>query len=354
MFDISVDDFGALPDGREAQLYTLTNEQGMSVKITNYGGIITELWAPDKNGTSADVVLGFDKLEDYLDGSPYFGALIGRVGNRIDGGKFTLDGKIYQLAKNENDTSHLHGGNVGFDKVLWDAETEVTEDGAELHLEYVSADGEEGYPGELTVNVTYRLTADNELYTDYKATTTKATPVNLTQHSYFNLAGKGSVEDQLMMINADKYTPINDVLIPTGKLADVAGTPFDLGEPKAIGAEVNADHPQLKIAGGYDHNYVLNKPQEGEMSLAAEVVDPQSGRVLQVHTTEPGIQFYSGNFLDGTLTGKGGEVYEKHAGFCLEPQHFPDSPNQSNFKSIILQPGDVYSSTMTFSFSVSK
>ncbi|MDO3387246.1 aldose epimerase family protein [Gilvimarinus sp. SDUM040013] len=350
MFDIKSAPFGILPDGREAQLFTLTNPAGMRVCISNYGGIITECWVPDNKGQLADVVLGFDNLDDYVKDSPYFGALIGRVGNRLNSGQFTLRGETYSLAKNENDISHLHGGVVGFDKVVWQTETRVTNDAAELHLRYISADGEEGYPGELTVDVVYRLSADNALVTEYKATTTAPTPVNLTQHSYFNLAGSGSVENHTLCIHAEHFTPVNDELIPTGEIEPVAGSAFDFTAAKAIGCDVASDHPQLNIAGGYDHNFVLKKTHKSDFVLAAEAIEPASGRILKVYTTEPGVQFYSGNFLDGSIRGKG-LTYHKHAGFCLEPQHFPDAPNQKDFDDITLQPGETYTSTMSFQFS---
>lgn len=350
MFTVEETEFGALADGRKARLFTLQNPSGMRACITNYGGIITQLWVPDRNGELADVVLGFDQLSDYVEHSPYFGALIGRVGNRLQKGQFTLDGHTYQLAKNENDTSHLHGGLKGFDKVLWEASARTTAETAELHLRYISADGEEGYPGELTVDVIYTLTLDNQLSTRYRATTTRATPVNLTQHSYFNLAGSGDVDAHIVQIHAEHFTPVDQALIPTGELAPVSGTAFDFTQAKTIGRDVNAADPQLSLAGGYDHNYVLHKNAGGDYALAAEVSEPASGRCLKVYTTEPGVQFYSGNFLDGSLAGKG-RVYGKRAGFCLEPQHFPDAPNQPNFGGITLQPGQTYTSQMSFAFS---
>lgn len=348
---IEQDVFGHLPDGREVALFSLRNTGGMQVDISNYGGIITALYCPDKEGKSADVVLGFDHLQDYLQDSPYFGALIGRVGNRLAQGRFTLDGSTYELVCNENNRHHLHGGNRGFDKVLWRAEARETTEGAELHLHYTSADGEEGYPGELKVDVIYRLTADNRLFTEYFATTDKPTLVNLTHHSYFNLAGGGDVLDHALELAAHQYTPVDNELIPTGEIASVVGTPFDFRSSRTIGQAMRDSHPQLKHAGGYDHNFVLDKPAAEDFVRAARVTEPVSGRVLTLHTTEPGLQFYSGNFLDGSLAGKG-RHYNRHGGFCLEPQHFPDAPNQPGFPSIVLRPGEKYHSRMCFSFSV--
>ena len=346
---IQKESFGKTKDGTELQLFTLRNENGMQVKITNYGGTVTSIVTPDKNGKPGDVVLGFDQGEGYmsdayLKSGPYFGALIGRYGNRIAKGKFTLDGKQYTLAQN-NGENHLHGGVKGFDKVVWRAE-EVPGQQA-LKLTYVSKDGEEGYPGTLTSVVTYTLTPENELRIDYEATTDKATPINLTNHSYFNL-GAGQAEDALkhiLTINADRYTVVNSSLIPTGELRPVKGTVMDFTQPTAIGARI------AQVEGGYDHNYVLNNV-DGTMKQAAAVYEPTSGRYMEVFTTEPGIQFYSGNFLNGTLTGRGNTVYKKHYGFCLETQHFPDSPNQPSFPSTILKPGDTYRTTTAYKFSV--
>jgi aldose 1-epimerase len=341
--------FGTTKEGTEVQLYTLSNEKGMQVKITNYGATVTSLLTPDKNGKAGDVVLGFDSLagyqsDAYLKSGPYFGATIGRYGNRIAKGKFTLDGKEYTLATN-NGPNHLHGGKVGFDKVVWTAE----EAGSNaLKFTYVSKDGEEGYPGTLTTTVTYTLTDNNELRIDYQATTDKATPINLTNHSYFNLAA-GQAEDarqHVVTINADRYTVVDQALIPTGELRPVAGTVMDFTKPTAIGARI----AQVE-GGGYDHNYVITGA-DGSMKLAATVLEPVSGRVMEVHTTEPGIQFYSGNFLDGSLTGKGNTVYKKHYGFCLETQHFPDSPNQPSFPSTILSPGETYKTSTIYKFAV--
>ena len=346
---IKKEPFGKTKDGTEVQLYTLSNEKGMQVKITNYGATVTAILTPDKQGKAGDVVLGFDSMEAYqspayLKSGPYFGAAIGRYGNRIAKGKFTLEGKEYTLATN-NGANHLHGGQVGFDKVVWTAE----EAGSNaLKFSYVSKDGEEGYPGTLTTSVTYTLTGDNELKIDYEATTDKATPVNLTNHSYFNLAAGGAADalQHEVTIHADRYTVVDGSLIPTGELRPVAGTVMDFRKPEAIGTRI----AQVE-GGGYDHNYVLRDTTDA-MKLAATVYEPTSGRVMEVRTTEPGIQFYSGNFLDGSLMGKNNTVYKKHYGFCLETQHFPDSPNQPSFPSTILKPGDTLKSSTIYKFSV--
>jgi aldose 1-epimerase len=346
---IKTEPFGKTQQGAEALLYTLSNEKGMQVKITNYGATITSIRTPDKAGKAGDVVLGFDSLEGYQSeaytkSGPYFGATIGRYGNRIAKGKFTLDGKQYTLATN-NGPNHLHGGKVGFDKVLWTAK----EAGPNaLQFSYLSKDGEEGYPGNLNTTVTFTLTDDNELKIDYTATTDKATPINLTNHSYFNLAA-GAAEDALqhvVTINADRYTVVDQALIPTGELRPVAGTVMDFTKPTPIGTRI----AQVE-GGGYDHNYVLQQA-DGSLKPAATVFEPLSGRVMEVLTTEPGIQFYSGNFLDGSLRGKGNTEYKKHYGFCLETQHFPDSPNQPSFPSTVLKPGDTYKSSTVYKFSV--
>ncbi|WP_232522301.1 galactose-1-epimerase [Marinimicrobium alkaliphilum] len=342
--------FGELPDGREVTQFTLNNGNGMEVKLINYGGIITHLYAPDRDGNIADVVLGYDDLQSYVDDNPYFGALIGRFGNRIAGGRFELDGEVYQLATNDGD-NHLHGGEEGFDKKLWDAKLVSDERGVGVELFLLSEDGDQGYPGNLEVTATYILTPDNEVLTEFRAETDKATPVNLTQHSYFNLAGEGDVLGHLLQINADHYLPVEN-LIPTGELAPVAGTPFDFTSAKPIGQDIRAEHPQLeRVGGGFDHNYVLARDDQDGMFLAARALEPNSGRVLEVLTDEPGIQFYSGNFLDGGQQGKG-QSYELYNGFCLEPQHFPDAPNQEHFQSTILRPGEVYEMRMSFRFSV--
>ncbi len=343
--------FGVSPTGASVDLFTLTNVNGLIVKITNFGGIITEIHAPDKHGNFTDINLGFDKIEPYYKDSPYFGALIGRFGNRIAGGKFTLDGKTYELATN-NGNNHLHGGVVGFDKVVWNASTFKTENSVGLTLTYLSVDGDQGYPGNLDVTVVYELTNDNEIWVKYRAVTDKATPVNLTQHAYFNLAGKGGdILNHEVMINADRFTAIDPEAIPTGDLPSVAGTPFDFRTPHLVGARINDNHDQLKNGNGYDHNFVLNKTQPKELSLAARVREKNSGRVLEVFTQEPGVQFYSGNWMDGSLTGKGWH-YTRRCGLCLEPQHFPDSPNQPSFPNTILRPGEEYTSVMSYKFSV--
>ena len=342
--------FGTAPNGKPATLYTLTNAQGAEVKITDFGGVVVSLKVPDRNDSLADVVLGFDQLEPYTKDSPYFGALIGRYGNRINQGKFTLDGQEYTLAQN-NGENHLHGGIKGFDKVLWQAQPVQTDSNVGLTLQYLSEDGEEGYPGALDVTVKYTFTNDNELRIDYQATTDAPTVVNLTNHSYFNLAGQnhGSILNHEVMINADRFVPVDSTLIPTGELAEVAGTPLDFTEPTKVGARIDEDHPQLVYGIGYDHCWVLNK-QEGELSLAATVYEPTSGRYMEVMTTEPGVQFYSGNFLDGTLTGKGGTKYQQRSGLCLETEHFPDSPNQPDFPSTELRPGKTYETTTIYRF----
>jgi aldose 1-epimerase len=341
--------FGAI-SGQPVDIFTLRNANGIEIKATNYGGIITSIVVPDRNGRPGDIVLGFDDLQAYAKDSPYFGAIVGRYGNRIAKGHFTLDGHTYTLAVN-NGPNHLHGGLKGFDKVIWHAEPLAGSTG--LVLSRRSPDGEEGYPGNLDVRVTYRLTDDNRLVIDYHATTDKATPVNLTQHSYFNLAGEGDVLGHELTIDADRYTPVDANLIPTGELAPVEGTPFDFRKSTAIGARIDTPNPQLKNAGGYDHNWVLNRKGTG-LQLAARVVEPKTGRTLEVSTTQPGLQFYSGNFLDGTLKGKGGRVYVKHAWLCLETQHFPDSPNHPDFPSTILRPGEQYDTQTVFRFGVQK
>jgi aldose 1-epimerase len=344
--------FGQSPTGAPADLFVLTNANGLIVKITNFGGVITEIHAPDKNGVFADITLGFDHIEPYYKDSPYFGALIGRFGNRIAKAKFTLDGKTFQLDTN-NDTNHLHGGYVGFDKVVWDATTFETEKSVGLTLKYLSVDGDQGYPGNLDVTVVYELTNENEILVKYHAVSDKATPVNLTQHAYFNLAGKGDILSHEIKINADRFTAIDPSAIPTGELPLVENTPFDFRSPRLIGSKINDDHEQIKNGIGYDHNFVLNKTHAKEFSLAARVYEANSGRVLEVFTQEPGVQFYSGNYLNGSLTGKGWN-YTHRSGFCLEPQHFPDSPNQPQFPNTILRPGEEYTSLMSYKFSVFK
>lgn len=338
-----------MPDGSTAKLYTLTNSRGIEARITNYGGIVVSLRTPDRGGNLADVVLGFDALDGYLGTHPYLGALIGRYGNRIANGKFTLGGTTYTLATN-NGPNALHGGIKGFDKVLWTAEP--SPGAASLVLTYVSQDGEEGYPGTLSTKVTYTLIDDNALQIDYEATTDKPTVVNLTNHSYFNLkdAGASTILDHEIMIAASRYTPVDATLIPSGEIALVEGTPFDFRTATAIGARIDADHEQIKFGLGYDHNFVLDRTGGGVV-LAAKVYEPTTGRELEVHTTEPGVQFYTGNFLDDSVVGKGEVAYQKRAAFCLETQHFPDSPNHPDFPSTVLAPGQTYRSTTVYKFS---
>jgi aldose 1-epimerase len=323
----------------------------MEAQITNYGGIVVSLKVPDRNGKFADVVLGFDSLDDYLKKHPYFGALIGRYGNRIGGAQFKLNGILYPLAKNDG-TNHLHGGMIGFDKAVWKAKPLAGREASALELSYLSKDGEEGYPGNLSSKVTYTLSDDNALRIDYEATTDKDTVVNLTNHSYFNLEGQGNgdILNHEITIAADHFTPVNSGLIPTGELRPVAGTPFDFREPHKIGERIAADDEQLRLGNGYDHNFVL-KGADGNLRLAAQVTEPRSGRILQVYTTEPGVQFYCGNFLDGSLHGKGGKVYQRRYGFCLETQHFPDSPNKPEFPSTLLHPGSTYRTSTVYRFS---
>ncbi len=348
---IAKEAFGLMPDGTPVDLYTLTNNNGCEAKITNFGGIVVSLVVPDLEGNLSDVVLGFDSLDPYLVNTPHFGALIGRYGNRIGNGRFVLDDVEYQLATN-NGENHLHGGLQGYDKVLWKAEVVKDGEGEALRLRYVSKGGEEGYPGELSVEVSYRLTNDDGLQIDYKATTNEKTVVNLTHHSYFNLkdAGASSVLEHEMQIVADRFTPVDSGLIPTGELRSVEGTAMDFRQSLPIGARIENDEEQLKFGGGYDHNWVLNN-QDGTLALAARVYEPVTGRILEVLTTEPGLQFYSGNFLDGTEDGKGGVRYEHRSGFCLEAQHYPDSPNKPEFPSTVLEPGEVYTQTTIYRFS---
>lgn len=344
--------YGQLPDGQKVDLYTLTNTHGMTARITNYGAIVTELWVPDRDGRLDDVVLGYDKLEDYLKDTPYFGAIVGRYGNRIAHGRFTLDGKEYQLATNWK-IHHLHGGTKGFDKVIWSAQPVETSDAVGLKLTHLSKDGEEGYPGNLNLTVKYLLTNQNEMKIEYEATTDKPTPCNPTHHGYFNLAGAGTRDnlDHELTINADKTTPTDELLIPTGELKSVEGTPFDFRKPTRIGARIDADDQQIRFGGGYDHNWVLNRKTPDGLEPAARVYEPTTGRVMEVLTTEPGLQFYAGNFLDGSNVGKGGKAYKHRYGFCLEAQHFPDSPNQPQFPSTILKPGQTYRQTTVYRFS---
>ena len=337
-------------EGRPVNLYTLKNAHGIEIQAMNYGGIIVSIRVPDRKGEFADVVLGHDKLEGYIPNLPYLGAIVGRYANRIANGTFTLDGKTYTLPKNDGPNT-LHGGTTPtFDKVVWEAEPLKGKNG--VAFSYLSKDGEEGFPGNLKVKVTYTLTDSNELVIDYEATTDKATPINVSQHSYFNLAGQGTgdILDHEVMINADRFTPVDKNLIPTGELRPVKGTPMDFTTATKIGARIDDNYEQLQLGHGYDHNYVLNRKGAG-MQLAARVYEPTSGRVLEVSTTQPAVQFYSGNFLDGTVTGKEDRVYKRRYGFCLETQHFPDSPNHPNFPSTILKPGETFHQKTAFKFS---
>jgi aldose 1-epimerase len=349
--------FGRLPDGRAVEQFTLTNARGIEVRAITYGGIVTAVRTPDRAGRMDDVVLGFDDLQGYLERSPYFGAIVGRYANRIAGGRFTLDGATYQLARN-NGPNALHGGVRGFDKALWAAEPFQGDGGVGVRLRYTSRDGEEGYPGTLAVLVTYTLTPRDELVVDYEATTDRATPINLTQHSYWNLrgGGRGDVLDHVVTLAASAYTPVDTTLIPTGEIAPVAGTPFDFRTPTAVGARIDAVHPQLAAGRGYDHTWVLDRggAAPGSLVTAARVVDPGSGRTIDVRTTEPGIQFYTGNFLDGTVAGKGGQRYARRSALCLETHHYPDSPNRPGFPSTILRPGETFRSRTVFAFGVER
>ncbi len=346
--------FGKLKNGQEIDLYSLENKNGLKTEIINFGARQVSLLVPDKNENFKDILLGFDKISDYENENPYFSAIIGRYGNRIGKGKFSIDGKEFSLACN-NDENHLHGGVKGFDSVVWDfVSSEENENGASIKFSYLSKDGEEGYPGNLKVFVTYTLSNDDELIISYKATTDKKTICNLTQHNYHNLSGhdSGKILSHQLMINADNFTPIDKGLIPTGEIKPVKGTNFDFTKPTAIGERVNNKSEQLVFGKGYDHNFVLNKNgKEGKMTLAASVFDPKSGRVMDVFTEEPGVQFYSGNFLDGTNVGKDGTVYNQRNAFCLETQHYPDSPNKPNFPTVILNPGEEYSTKTIYKFS---
>ncbi len=348
--------FGKIQDGQTVDLYVLTNKQGMSAAITNFGATLVSLKVPDRDGKIGDVVLGYDNPADYETGKAYFGGTIGRYGNRIAHGKFTLDGVSYSVPTNDGENS-LHGGVRGFNKRVWTAKEVSSSAGESLELTYLSKDGEEGYPGNLKVKVVYTVLADqNALKIEYTATTDKATVTNLTNHSYFNLAGQGNgdiLQHQLTLF-ASQFTPVDATLIPTGKLEGVRGTPFDFLQATAIGARINQDDQQLKFGKGYDHNWVLDKSSEGALSLAARAYDAQSGRILEVSTTEPGVQFYSGNFLDGSVHGKDGKVYGYRSAFCLETQHFPDSPNHANFPSTVLKPGQTLRSTSVYKFTVQK
>ena len=351
--------FGKTTDGTAVEVFTLTNSNGVKLRAMTYGAIVLSLETPDRDGKLADIVLGYNTVDEYIADTPYFGAIVGRYGNRIANGKFSLNGKDHTLATNNDPGGikcSLHGGLKGFDKVVWKGQGFLSKDGSQgVTFTYLSKDGEEGYPGNLSLNVTYSLSNKNEWKIQYAATTDKATPVNVTQHSYFNLKGEGNgdILDHELMLAAAKYTPVTEGLIPTGKFAPVAGTPFDFTKPTAIGARVNAEDEQMKFGGGYDHNWVLDN-QSGELTLAAKVYEPGSGRTLEVLTTEPGIQFYCGNFLDGKLTGKSGKKYELRNGLCLETQHYPDSPNQATFPSTILKPGKSLKSTTIYRFGSKK
>ena len=346
------DPFGKLPDGTSVDLFTLTNANGVSTSITNYGGRVVTLKVPDKTGALGDIVLGFDTLDGYVAENPYFGALIGRYGNRIGNAQFTLDGKEYHLAENDGKNS-LHGGKKGFDKVVWTAVDLTTADTPTLELRYTSKDGEEGYPGTLSCIVTYALTPQNELKIDYKATTTMSTVLNLTNHSYWNLAGAGSgdILSHELTIAAAKFTPVDQTLIPTGEIRSLDNSPLDFRKATAIGARIDKDDQQLKYGKGYDHNYVLDSA-DGSLTRCALVREASSGRTMEVLTTQPGLQFYTGNFLDGSLKGKGGKAYGRRSALCLETQHFPDSPNKPNFPSTVLKPGEDYKQTTVYRFTV--
>jgi aldose 1-epimerase len=351
---IARDIYGTLKDGSQVDIYTLTNGNGVVAKILNYGGIVTELHVPDRNGKMGDVVLGFDNLEDYVEKTPYFGCLIGRVGNRTANGKFTIDGVEYSVPTNEEPGGKpcgLHGGLVGFDKRLWSVEAvESGEDGPSLIMTLESKDMDQGFPGTLNVTATYTLTNRDGLKLTYSATTDKTTVINLTQHSYFNLnEGTDTILDHEVMIAADHYTPVDAGLIPTGEIAPVKDTPLDFNSPTRIGDRINDEDEQLRLGGGYDHNWVM-RTQDGSVILQATATDSKTGRKLEVLSDEPGVQFYSGNFLDGTLTGKKGVVYEHRYGLCFEPQHYPDSANHPSFPTILLKPGETFKSTIIYRF----
>jgi len=344
--------YGTMPNGELVTQYVLTNSNGLEATIITYGGIITSLKTLDKNGKLGDIVLGYDNLEGYIADSNYFGALIGRYGNRIGKAQFSIEGKTYQLEVNDGE-NHLHGGFKGFDKKNWNATAFKIDGEVGLKMELFSPDGEQGYPGNVTTQVVYTLKNSNELVMDYMAITDKPTHINMTQHSYFNLAGDGSILDHQLTIPADSITPVDKGLIPTGALDKVENTPFDFRKATAVGKFFFVKNPQLAFGLGYDHNFVLNKSEEGAFELAAKVVEPKTGRVLEIFSEEPAIQFYSGNFLNGTAKGKG-QTYEHRTGFCLEPQHFPDAPNQPNFASTLVKPGEVYSTRMSYRFSAVK
>jgi aldose 1-epimerase len=342
--------FGTTPDGAEITLFTLSNDQNLEVSIINFGGAIASIKVPDRNGITGDVVLGYDTLDEYVRNPRFFGGLIGRHANRIANGKFSLNGVAHQLAQN-NGANHLHGGNKGYDKTVWSAEGRRAADSVGVCLSYLSKDGEENYPGNLKVSVDYLVNDDNELRIEYRATTDKDTIVNLTNHSYFNLAGSGDILEHQLMINADSFTPVSKDLIPTGEIRQVAETPMDFRKPATIGSRIYEPFDQLGFTGGYDHNYVLRE-SANPLTLACKLHEESSGRTLEVFTTQPGLQFYSGNFLDGSLNGRGGVVYEKYAGLCLETQGFPDAPNHPNFPSTVLRVGELYDEVAVFRFSV--
>jgi len=346
--------FGSTLDGRPVDLYVLANKAGFEAVITNYGGTLVSLKAPDRNGKIADVILGYDTVAGYENGKSYFGGTIGRYANRMAHAKFTLNGLAYVLAKNDGE-NHLHGGLIGFNKRIWNARDVSSEQGQSLELTYLSKDGEEGYPGDLSVKVVFTVLADrNALKIEYSATTDRDTVVNLTNHAYFNLAGQGNgdILGHQLILKATKFTPVDTTLIPTGEMADVHSTPFDFLKSVAIGARIEQNNEQLKFGKGYDHNWILDRTTSSDsLADAAQAYEPQSGRMLTISTTEPGIQFYSGNFLDGTIQGKGGKVYQHRSAFCLETQHFPDSPNHPNFPSTILKTGQNYRSTTIYQFS---
>jgi aldose 1-epimerase len=353
---ISIQPFGESMEGKDVLLYTIKNDNGMRVDITNYGATVVRLFVPDKDGQLSDIVLGYNTLGEYIANSPYFGCIVGRFGNRIAHGTFSLNGKEFQLAKNNEPGGipcHLHGGVKGFDKRVWETKAVFDQERPGIELHYLSEDGEEGYPGNLDVTVYYRLSENNEFIIEYSATADKPTPVNLTHHSYFNLQGEGNgdILDHILVLHADHFTPVDTGLIPTGMIQPVKDTPFDFTSPHKIGKRIDYDNQQLRFGGGYDHNWVLGK-KKNELIPAATVYEPSSGRFMEIWTTEPGLQFYSGNLLDGHIIGKSGKAYPCRSGFCLETQHFPDSPNKENFPSVILNPGEVYKSSTIYRFSI--
>ena len=347
--------FGTAPDGTPVDVYTLVNSRGIRTRILTYGGIVQTLETPDRTGKLDDVVLGFDDLQGYVKSSPYFGAIVGRYGNRIARGRFTLDGKTYTLVIN-NKPNHLHGGTKGFDKVVWAAQQFQSDSGVGIVLTHTSNDGDEGYPGTLRAKVTYTLTNRDELAIDYEATTDKATPVNLTNHTYWNLAGDGTrdILGHVLTLESGAIVPVDSTLIPTGALMPVTGTPFDFRSPTAVGARIEDPHQQIKVGRGYDHTFVLDGVRQAGVAHAARVTEPTTGRTLDIHTTEPGVQVYSGNFLDGTAVGKRGRPYRHRYGLALETHHYPDSPNQPSFPSVILRPGETYRTRTVFVFGVER